>query len=55
MLPTYASFHRLNLMACNKPCKNKKCSSKKEDQSTKAFRKANELNPSRLEALIYDV
>lgn len=57
MLPTFANFYRLNLMACNKPerlrCSD--CKQKKEDQSTKAFREANESNPSRLEALIYDV
>ena len=56
MLPTYANLYRLNLMACNKPehLRCPKCKRENEDQSTKAFREANEANPSRLEARIYD-
>jgi hypothetical protein len=57
MLPTYANLYRLNLMACNKPehLRCPKCKRESEDQSTKAFREANESNPSRLEARVYDV
>lgn len=39
-------------MACEKKCPNCKC---KEDQSTQAFRKFVEANPSASEAKIYDV
>lgn len=39
-------------MTCDKPCPDCKC---KEDQSTKAFKKYLEENPSRLEAKEYDV
>lgn len=57
MLPTFSNLYRLNLMACNKPdhLRCPKCKKQEEDQSTEAFRKANEENPSRLEARIYDV
>jgi len=42
-------------MTCENKCPNCKCKKQEEDQSTKAFREANENNPSRLEARIYDV
>jgi hypothetical protein len=52
LVPTQSNLYRLNLMACEKKCPNCKC---KEDQSTKAFRKFVEENPSSSAAKIYDV
>jgi hypothetical protein len=58
MLAPYQSFHRLMLMACNKP-ENLRCpkckTETKEDQSTKAFREFVESNPTASEAKVYDV
>lgn len=56
LVPTQSNLYRLNLMACENPdCKNKDCPDRKEDQSTKAFRKFVEANPARPESKSYDV